>query len=540
MSCIALLKRFSRQSSSSALNMDKPHFSTSSAAVECQSSMPLRQGGFRKFPWLLMLLMLLMLACMGAIASIIVVSDRQPVNSWKIEPAVLLAFTSSVWNYAAGSMLAIAVTISWWRNFARGTTVRSLHYIWNRGAGLNHFNSLRAGADARNIVLLASLIVLVQAINNPLLQRSSHINAKSVTVEDTISLGMVSQLPDGWLGRIQNATAADIIGSREALSATQGWWWNETISSRNASGFRCDGVCDGYARGTGLRFECNSTTTSLNFTALENSGSVIFAINTTMSLNTTGAPIVVLTTLYAPAIDDSCVATISVDTCTIEAALVEYPVVIQENTVTLNKEMLHNMTILSEYVSSGDLPTAKKGQGAGPLEGINDNFGYYLGTNSTLEVLSAGNQSIYSGGLMADLFFQTEDSNYNASIIHKCGLTFSSPTTYVLDSMHDFLFRASLQASTDADIQTFGVQRSYLQLTFQSKYHYLIAVLAFMLVALLGLLFQVWAWWELGWNVSMSPIETAKAFGAPTLDLGEVRAAKDILKVAGEMRVTSG
>jgi hypothetical protein len=519
--------------------MVKPKFSTSSAAVEGQSSMSLEQKSSRKSPWPFMLLILLMLACMGASASIIAISDGQPVGSWIIEPAVLLAFISSIWNFAAGSMLGIAVTITWWRNFVRGTTIRNLHYIWSRGAGLSWFASFRAGVDARNILLLASLIVLVQAINNPLLQRSSHVDAKNVTVADTMMLDMVSQLPDGWLAQIENATSASVIGLREGLSAAQGWWWNKPILSRNATGFQCDGVCKGNVQGTGLRFTCNSTTTTLDFSAPESSGSVIFAMNTTLTMDTAGAPMVVLTTLHASALDDSCMATINVDTCTIEAGLVEYPIVIQENAIALNQEMLDNMTVLSDYISAGDLPTAAKGQGAGPLQGINDFFGYLL-TNSTLEVDPATNNSIYSGGLMADMFFETDDSNYNKSIIHKCGLLFSSPTSYALHFIHEFLFRASLQASTDADVQTFDVQRSGVQLTFRSNYHYLTAVLAAMLVALLGLLFQVWAWWELEWNVTMSPVETANAFGTPALQQGRGRAARDILKMAGDIRVIYG
>lgn len=309
--------------------------------------------------------------------------------------------------------------------------------------------------------------------------------------------------------------------------------------TRNATGFQCDGVCKGTVQGTGLRYKCNSTTTSLDFSAPECRGSVIFGMVTNLTWNTTGASIVVLTTVHPSALDDSCMATINVDTCTIEAGLVEYSIVIQENAIALNKEMLDNMTVLSDYISPGDLPTAAKGQGAGPLQSINDYFGY-LSTQTVLQVDPVTNNSLYSGDDLSDFFFEADDSNYNKSIMSKCGLLFSSPTSYSLHFMHEFLFRASLQASTDADTQTFGVQRSDVQLTFRSNYHYLTAVLSAMLVALLGLLSQVWAWWELGWNVTLSPIETANAFGAPVLQQVGERAAKDILKVAGNIRVKYG
>ena len=88
---------------------------TSSVAAESQSTAPAWQPGFRQTPWSAMVLIVIMLACMGASAGIIIGSNSQTVASWKIEPVVLLAVLSSIWNYSIGIVLGISVAITWWR-----------------------------------------------------------------------------------------------------------------------------------------------------------------------------------------------------------------------------------------------------------------------------------------------------------------------------------------------------------------------------------------------------------------------------------------
>lgn len=86
----------------------------------------------------------------------------------------------------------------------------------------------------------------------------------------------------------------------------------------------------------------------------------------------------VLTTLYSSAVNDSCVATLRIDTCSIEAGVVEYPIIMHNSTITLNYGELQNMAVVSTYISAGDLPTAPQDAGAGPLIGLNNFYGYYL------------------------------------------------------------------------------------------------------------------------------------------------------------------
>jgi hypothetical protein len=107
---------------------------------------------------------------MGASAGVIIVSDKQAVASWKAQPTVLLAVSSSVLNVAFTTVLSISVAIIWWRSAIHGTTLAQLHYIWDRGAGYNFISAFIAGFGARKVALGAAIVAMVEFVNNPLLQ----------------------------------------------------------------------------------------------------------------------------------------------------------------------------------------------------------------------------------------------------------------------------------------------------------------------------------------------------------------------------------
>jgi hypothetical protein len=389
------------------------------------------------------------------------------------------------------------------------------------------------------VALVAAIIATVKFVNNPLLQRSTHIRTREIVTNEIMKMDLAQRLPDGWTGTIGNGSAITMVGSRFGLSDVQAWWRNDTIMSHNKPGYYCNGTCDGKVRGSGISHNCSSTTEALDLSKIRNDGSVIFAINATMSKNSTGAPLLLLTTLYSSAVNDSCIATLSVNTCEIEAAVVEYPVTIQNSTITLNYNELQDMAVVSTYISAGDLPTAPNGAGAGPLAGLNNFYGYYLYANVTEVFDTDLNRSTYSGpSMIADLFFDPEASSYDSHTFARCGMKWSSPTEYVLNSMHDFMFRAALRTGNGTDVQTFSVQRTNLALIFYSNYRFLAAALVVMLLALLAVLFLLWGWWELGRPVSLSPLETARAFGAPAMQhIDRNSAVEEILKKMGGIGV---
>ena len=231
--------------------------------------------------------------------------------------------------------------------------------------------------------------------------------------------------------------------------------------------------CVGYAKAMFQEPESATTAPRLRswhqLNLYTGNGSIIFAINTTMSKDSAGAPFLLLTTLYSSAVDDTCTATLTIDSCQIQTGIVEYPVVIQNSTVTLDSTKLNNVTVLSAYVFPGDLPSAPPGTPTGTLIGLNDFYGYYFGTNT--EVLDPSRYTGFS--MLADMFFRTDASSYGNFTFSACALTWSSPTSYVLRSMQDFLFRAALRTNNGTEVQAFPVQHTKPTLVFHSQYAYL-------------------------------------------------------------------
>jgi hypothetical protein len=481
---------------------------------------PPKQSRPIRILWLAVVSLLAVLLCMGVSIAIIVISDDQTIASWIVQPAVQLAILAALSNVALAIAFSEAVVSTWWASAENGASLEELHYIWSRGEGLAFFSALAAGPGARKVARTMLALIVIKVATGPLLQRATRQAIKEIVTEEAIKLNMTQRLPEGWGGTVNGRTA--ITASRNVRRITRAWWRNTSISTR---GF-CDGTCEGNVRGAGITHNCSSTTRPLHLRTA-NSTTVVFEINTTMSRNSAGAPVVVLTTLYTSAIDDNCIANLTIDTCEIVSGVVEYPVTLQKKTIKLNRSINLKDRIRSIYTDPGDSPNAALGSPAGTLRSLKhfaNNFDNRAWWSSP---------TIFRGNLMAKLFFTDRDDFANG-----CALVWSSPTHFVLDSMHDFMFRAALSVGGATESQTVIIKRSKLTLVFHSVYRYLVATSIITLFGVFFVLIRL-RWWSLGRPLSMSPLETAKAFCAPVMERGRYHTttADEILEDLGQIRV---
>jgi len=477
-----------------------------SKKFEITCSRPKKQSSLQRIPWLALASLLFVLACMGASVATIVISDNQTVASWTIQPAVLLAILAALSNVALGIAFSEAVVVTWWTSATNGASLEELHYIWDKGL-TNFVAALAAGPTAGKVAGTMLALIIIKVATGPLLQRATRQEIKEVVTEGAIELNVVQHLPSGWIGSVE--TNSSIVGSGNSVQVTSAWWRKATITVRSPRSY-CDGTCEGNVPGAGITYNCSSTTRALDLFTGYNA--TLFEINTTMSQNSTGAPFLLLTTLYSSAIDDNCTATLTVDTCKIEAAIIEYPVTIQNSTVTLNSDKLNHTRVRSTYTDRGDLPTVRRGSAAGVLRGL-DRFSSNFKTR-TWQL----DPSTFQGKPIGEMFLQTDPKLYTDFTYENCPLKWSSPTDYVLDSMQDFMFRAALRAAKRTDSQTFSVRRAKRRLVFHSVYGYLAAASTTTLFGTFFVLITLQGRWSLGRAVSLSPLETANAFCAPLME----------------------
>jgi len=75
---------------------------------------PWRSGFFRRCPWLGLGALILSSLCMAGAVGVLVVSNGKAVTLWKVQPTVILAILSAVFNSSLGFALSQGAGISWW------------------------------------------------------------------------------------------------------------------------------------------------------------------------------------------------------------------------------------------------------------------------------------------------------------------------------------------------------------------------------------------------------------------------------------------
>jgi hypothetical protein len=480
------------------------------------------------------------LLCVLASAVIIITSNNDNVKTWKVQPTVLLAVLSSIYNVCLALTLTTAVTICWWRAALHGTKAAPLHYIWERGMGFGFFPaSMFAGFDVNKVAAVTLIIAIAKFSNNPLLQRATMIQSQDASSVETMKLVTVQKLPDGWMGIQSDGDWSSFRTPGRALSARQRWWRNDTVTTSNEPGYYCDGTCEGFVQGTGIQFNCSTTTKTLDLSTTA-TGMLVFGINSAMANESNGVPYLRINSSYVDSMDGKCKATLITEVCVIEAATVKYPLIAQNNTIALNTGKLLDMQVVSVYNSPGDSLATSKGVGIGPLKGLNRFINTIFFSNATIRYSQATKSIFYDGpGPYQDLFYNystidevSRDSNCPAE------LKWSSPTKYLLTATIQYLFYAALDAGNGArSVETFAVNRLPEELIFRSDYSFLAGALVVMLVSNIGVFFLLWGWWELDRPVSLSPLETAKAFGAPLMQTASQNDVEGIIAVFGNQNV---
>lgn len=469
-------------------------------------------------------------------------SEGDMVETWKVSPTVVLAILSSILNLALSIGLSIGISITWWLSAKRGATLAQLHYIWDRGASRTLWMAFTAGSASSKVALIALVVAAVKFANNPLLQQVVSTVSTNWVIDDTIKLDIAERIPDGLIGTVLDTSIFKIVGSREGLTISRDCFWNNTITTSTEPGYSCNGgTCTGRVRGAGIKYTCYSTTSTLDMSTTEHNGSPIFTIDTSPISSGTGSPSLNLKTLYSSAVNDSCIATLTIDTCRIDAAVVEYPVIIQNTTLLLDPTRLRDMPVITTYTTPGDSLTAPSRSGVGPLAGLGNFIDGYYGANLTVSIRDKSPRAVFEGDyrfVMANYFYHSEPTSYTNHTFENCVLKWSSPTNFILNMTHSFMFRAALHAgSSSLQTQNIPVRRSNPALVFKVDYPSLYVALALIAVALASLLILFRGWWELGREVTLSPLELAKAFQAPLLRADGNADVKEIIHCVGNTRV---
>ena len=460
-------------------------------------------------------------------------SDDQAVASWKFQPAVWLAVVSSITNLSIAAGFSQGASITWWRSALHGTDLRSLHHIWSFGRG--DFRITRKWSkDTPKIALVALVVGMATVISNPLLQRAIHVENGYKTGNVEMLLDMMKDPLDQQYGVVQNSVQSNTLLFVNFVGSVQNWYRKIPISTSTSPGYYCNGTCEGVVVSPGIESNCSSTKTNIDLASTGSSETLLFAINFTRFQDSFDRTVLGLEVTYSAKIDAFCHATIYYEQCNISTAMVERPIRIDNQTLSFDPDKPSRL--LSRFYSPFDSIYASNSSAAGPLDAL-----YWLGEFYFLSSFSLDPQelAVLAHGIVpVGQQYLVIDNNTESP---DCGDVYTRPTPDIIDAMEEVLFRMAYNPSPELfsiETQNFSAYQVTPTLVFHSNYHYLGIAVSVMALASLAVLTTLWGWWELRRQVSLSPVETAMAFGAPLLQQASKEVnASDLINDIGDLRV---
>jgi hypothetical protein len=492
---------------------------------------------------------------------IVSTSDGKPINNWQYQPTVYLSITYTVANLALQYALTQAATTAWWIKALKGdASVRDLHNAWAFGSS---FVDILTSPRSFNIVALAGLVVALAPVNGPLLQRSSVVTERTQLEAKNLTIPIALEFPDGYTGDIATARGSYYPS---AISASFGKILKQfnVRQSINVTDAGCGGICTGTLLGAGYDIRCWNE--SIRATNLDNRtreeagfGWRTTPFNASFAYDEIENPVINFTVTFKsePVLE----ANYTMSQCILRPATVEYPVILTNNTITLDPAGSWKTDRTSKlrppiYQGRGDNgPTTHGGMWL-YLEALYKSSVYadYSGVK--------GWRGTYDGAAALRYVNNVGAMGTKSSLDEGATLSFLDPTSDAMDTVREIAWRAALYipqenigaqgtrsrlknlTSTqwaDAYQQQIEVRQTSKQIVYRSQYAYLGVAVAITLCATLCVLALSLGWWKLGREVSLSPIEIAKAFAAPTLQgTNSNGSVKAILKDLGKEKLSYG
>lgn len=293
-------------------------------------------GRLHRIPWSgLSALCGAFLATIAAIA-ILVGSDGTATSSWKYPPTVYLSISYTLSNILLATAFSEAVTLNWWiKALKKGTELGDLHRYWLYGTA--PVAALLAGRRF-NFIAFAALFVAISPVSGPLLQRSSSVAEATVHSFVNLTFPAAESVVRGT-GYISGRGYDVPLFTDSYNQVVQAYYRGDPLPASDA-GCGLNGLCSGRMVAAGLLATCSESSTPFNAETTKN-GSINFdttdVFQSTFFWSGSGAPgNVSLNVQYKAAAP--CSGSLVVRNCTLQAATVRYPVVIDgaQNIISLD------------------------------------------------------------------------------------------------------------------------------------------------------------------------------------------------------------
>lgn len=490
-----------------------------------------RASVLRRLPWDALLAFFGILSCAAAMIAVIIKSQNDLVENWTVSPAVYLAIFSVVANVLLRYTFAKGVEISWWVTALKeDTQVKDLHNIWLYGTSL--VSAVTSGRDFNLIALAAILLALVPA-NAPLAQRASAATSRATTSQVLVSLVAAQTINNSMTtGQVSGRSPGISYITPDFATALQNHLVSAPISIPSEGISSCvGGICRGVVRAAGYSISCIEGSrifdrSSRRQNETSNDGTSAFDPATVFGTSfgyferpdrfRPGEPVINLTATFKH--DRGCNGTLFLRNCTLTPATLEHRVVMANSSIALDDRYTYiDDKLVAHYETLG---------GSGPHPSYHGGLSLALNnmfaSNVTLNFAGAVGMVLVSDGVTA-LRYQRKKERLpdDSAVLSECLNYWLDPTHDILMAARAIAFRVAFEGNlSGVAAQLVQAERTSVELVYRSDYMFLGLALMMIGLSALTVLPLLRSWWRLGRQVSLSPIEVARAFGAPELLVG--------------------
>ncbi|KAK4667387.1 hypothetical protein QC763_308770 [Podospora pseudopauciseta] len=520
-----------------------------------QPEKPWTPGFGPRFPWIASLSILFSFILVGLMISITVRADDTKVDSWAVSPPVLLAIFSTVANALIQVALVRGAAITWWylaMRPARQSFVQDIHWRWAAAGGIVDAveSILRRGLSKTAVACSFATIV---AINAPLLQRAVGVRTRE-DFRAGVQIGPVyaaPRLPQGFgavaLGRYKELSPA------KNFSEVMGEYFSRSPMMIQSDRVNITGEYTTEITAVGYRFDC----TAENTTRLPSYSEVDEGYQYYTGL---GANVFVSSPVYSEKPKDlwnaKFVATLlknllrEVDTrkdgrqffydavwkpeqgcidathgievrsrnCDIYPAVVKYPITISNNTIKLrpSPSPLNDELVSLETFDEAMEDTNRASSTHGGLALL---LNHRFSANYTIRPVTPM-QDNHRWDALSEGYFAYEMAATAADEVN-CNRRFKDPGPIIYEAVRELALRSALRAVNTSDpehkLMLEGEQTETVAV-FVANMAFLYGAVAVTVLATVAVMPLYYGFWKLGREVSMSPLEVAKAFRAVQLE----------------------
>ena len=483
-----------------------------------------------RLPWKGLCALILSIAGVIVAVAILAVSNGDEVKHWRFQPTVYLAIASTVTNITLTYALFEGVSVSWWcKALKDGTTAADLHRIWDFGTSF--ISALLCGRHV-NLIAVASLLVALSPINGPLLQRATTLGPASVDTTQNLQVNVAKLVPQYFTG------IATGRGTHVNMLTTNFSVITKDFYSRAPVPFKsgCIDTCRASIPGAGFHVNCSSYQAPYNASQSEPPIPVANIFGTYFTYDThEAATTASLDIQYKPEI--GCTGELIVRNCSLAAGTVAYDVVIDGPSSTIS--LAPGTTVWNDtIIGPPDLLLRESGSGLLSTYG-----GMFLALSNrlttTLQLRSAGAigwEYLGSQGESAMGYARNIGSGRAT-----CNITFADPTADYLQDIRSLMFRTAVLSANETDRQMVTAIATGSHTIYKTNYTFTALATFVSLLPIVVVLLTFHGSQHLGREVSLSPLEIARAFDAPILRNSNSNSpARALLKQVGYRPVKYG